>query len=522
MSNQPPRAPVWRQSRRRHAGVASLLAMLYLIIFSALAVGFYTAVTMASQVAHNDERAMNAQFATESGLKFVQYQLSRVRIPGTTPDSQVFEEVYRDLQAQQATAANMAGKSITRIGSTIHFPAPGEFVEVDGSGGRFRAEISDTASGALRVRITGRYQNAVMSRNVLMTFERVLASQTIFDYAIVSSGTVAMQGSAKVLSGSNQAIDGSVLSMSNASTGFSLSGSVSVAGDLYMTNQNGNVATTGKVSIGETEIPALQQDHIHRNAPAPEMPIVDTSIFKRFLTSTYQPGKTVYRNCLIPANTRPAPTFNKDVVIEGVLFIEYPNQVTFNGGCTVNGIIVVENGARPGPENSLTFLGNFNQYGFEKLPPSKEFPPDLLAMGGASILAPGFNVTFGGNAGSVGGTMVADSFKFFGNAGGDIAGTVIALGGKPLEISGSAQIRRSRPTVEVPAGLLFSKTYKPQQETYREVMGGTLAEAPAGSDTATANAHGRGPSDKSDRASDASAGKAKRGSERSRWYMIWL
>ena len=108
---------------------------------------------------------------------------------------------------------------------------------------------------------------------------------------------------------------------------------------------------------------------------------------------------------------------------------------------------------------------------------------------------------------------------FFGNAGGDIAGTVIALGGKPLEISGSAVIRRSRPTVEVPAGLLFSKTYKPQQETYREIMG-ALAEAPAVGDTATASGHGR--SDKPERASDAASGKARRGSDKSRWYMIWL
>ena len=47
----------WRRFRK---GVASVLAMLYLIIFSTLAVGFYTAVTTSVQLAHNDERSMNA------------------------------------------------------------------------------------------------------------------------------------------------------------------------------------------------------------------------------------------------------------------------------------------------------------------------------------------------------------------------------------------------------------------------------------------------------------------------------
>src|SRR5688500_4476701 len=88
----------------RRRGIASLLAMLYLIIFSALALGFYAAVTMATQLAHNDEKAMNAQVAAESGLKFVRYQLSRVRVPGNTPPNEMMQEVPKDLLAQQGAS----------------------------------------------------------------------------------------------------------------------------------------------------------------------------------------------------------------------------------------------------------------------------------------------------------------------------------------------------------------------------------------------------------------------------------
>ena len=96
----------------RRRGIASLLAMLYLIIFSALALGFYAAVTMATQLAHNDEKAMNAQVAAESGLKFVRYQLSRVRVPGNTPPNEMMQEVLKDLLAQQGASDNLAGRGI--------------------------------------------------------------------------------------------------------------------------------------------------------------------------------------------------------------------------------------------------------------------------------------------------------------------------------------------------------------------------------------------------------------------------
>ena len=77
-----------------------MLAMLYLIIFAALAVGFYSAVTMASQVAHNDEKVMAAQVAAESGLRFIQMELARVKIPGNTPHNQMLQEVLNDLSTR--------------------------------------------------------------------------------------------------------------------------------------------------------------------------------------------------------------------------------------------------------------------------------------------------------------------------------------------------------------------------------------------------------------------------------------
>src|SRR5215218_3360785 len=83
--------------KRGRRGVASVIAMLYLVIFSALAVGFYSAVTISVQISHNDERSMMAQVAAESGLNFLRYHLSRAAIPGNTPKSGMLTALAKEL-----------------------------------------------------------------------------------------------------------------------------------------------------------------------------------------------------------------------------------------------------------------------------------------------------------------------------------------------------------------------------------------------------------------------------------------
>src|SRR5216110_3299144 len=97
-----PGRPAPSPSRRPRKGVASVLAMLYLIIFSTLAVGFYTAVTTSVQLAHNDERSMNALVSADAGMQFMRYQLSLARIPGGTPNDKMLEELFKALLASKA------------------------------------------------------------------------------------------------------------------------------------------------------------------------------------------------------------------------------------------------------------------------------------------------------------------------------------------------------------------------------------------------------------------------------------
>src|SRR4051812_10884995 len=150
-------------------GVASVLAMLYLVIFSALALGFYGAVTTAAQLAHNDERAMMAQVSAESGLEYIKMRLSKVEFPGNTPKDKVLKEVFDDLVKQfVADAPDLNGHPIDMGGDTIFLPGGIDdyFIPLDDSGGGFRAEIIDLGNDKLRVRIVGRYRGVRIVRAV--------------------------------------------------------------------------------------------------------------------------------------------------------------------------------------------------------------------------------------------------------------------------------------------------------------------------------------------------------------------
>jgi hypothetical protein len=460
-------SPGRRPARRR--GIASLLAMLYMIIFSTLALGFYAAVTMASQLAHNDEKAMNAQIATESGLQFITYQLARVSVPGSTPPNQMMQEVYNDLVTQQGTSGNLAGRSIGLVGGTIYFPAgTNEFVALDALGKGFRAEISDAGDGFLKVKVQGRYRGTTISRAVEMYFQSVTRSTSVFDYGIVTRGPISIGGGG-VIGGGGIAADGSVLSMSASSTPIMLSGTSGIAGNAYMTNPAGNVSISGGgVSIGGTTDPTLRAQHIFRGVEPPELPEVDSNIFLPYATNTYKPGQKVYQNVIIPPNTN--PTFNGDTEIQGVMYIKWPNAISFNSKAIIRGTIVVENGATPSKNNAIAFGGGVEAYGVNTVP-TTDLPADapVRKILGSTLLAPGFSVSLAGSSGSIGGIMLANSFSFVGGSGGVINGTFIGLGDVEMKFTGGASIARTKPSGPIPVGLVFSKTFKPQRNTYMEV-----------------------------------------------------
>src|SRR5690348_8982113 len=88
-------------------GVVTVLAMLFLMLFAVLAVGFYAMVTMAAQIAANEQRLAASQMAAESGMSFLRYEMGQVTISGVTNDAQVLQQAYGQLKARMNGTGNL-------------------------------------------------------------------------------------------------------------------------------------------------------------------------------------------------------------------------------------------------------------------------------------------------------------------------------------------------------------------------------------------------------------------------------
>ena len=157
--------------RRRPRGVALVLAMLYLMLMSVLAVGFYAASAMAVQIARNDRLAADAQAAAESGMQFVRYQLGNVQVDGQTSDAELLHALAKSLATQLDGTANMQGHRLDTTGGILELPSPGHFITLDAiKGTQFQAQLA-ASHGSVWVKVIGRTRDADISRAIQLRFD---------------------------------------------------------------------------------------------------------------------------------------------------------------------------------------------------------------------------------------------------------------------------------------------------------------------------------------------------------------
>src|SRR5262245_12787372 len=131
----------------RSRGMTSVLAMLYLVLFATLAIGFYAATNTSIHVTHNDTNVNHAFMVSESGMELMPYQIANVHVPASPPPDQVIDALYAQLQTHLDGTSNLNGGSLSRSGNTIQIPGgTSARIKTDASGvGGFRATITDWA-----------------------------------------------------------------------------------------------------------------------------------------------------------------------------------------------------------------------------------------------------------------------------------------------------------------------------------------------------------------------------------------
>lgn len=440
-----------RQSRRR--GIALLITMIFLVLFSCMAASITSFSDGSLLVARNESESRQASALALTGVQMIQQSLGNLPVPGTHYAGDMHQAIATQLTTVFA-ASNMIDTDYITQGlySGVTLPTF-TLTRPDGRTGTVALNIK-ASGGALdnttvTIRSIGQFGKASRTVTYNMTVQR--GQSILANYGIASRSAISLTGNASV-AGANNPAEANVLSATYSTTNaIQLTGNVSLAGDAIVCNPTGQIKKTGNVHIGGNQIIGAQE---------PQWPTVDITPFTPYATnvrSTGASGTITLTNIRIPPNSN--PTFSGNTTIQGVVYIQSPNKVSFTGNVTLTGVIVCDTPAVPNLTNNVVkFTGNVQTYGVESLPAGGQFD-GLRDLTGSFLLAPGFDAEFTGNSTIVNGCLVASQFGFTGNSGGRIKGGVICLADSSFRLTGNSPLVIDKSGANLtPAGL--SSSYK--------------------------------------------------------------
>ena len=454
-------------------GMAYLLALVFLLAFTGLGLALSTSTFLELRKGDNTSDTLQARLAAESGLDYMLMKMDRVRMPASTTPATLKANLAAELEEILGATNEVGPGKIAVSAKTISIPE----IVVGDLAFTTAVVVDPGGMGACDCRITVTGHSGQARRRASLGMTMTPRPVAAFEYGIASKGSIYVSGSA-VVDGVNTGQEATVLSMSNSPVAIEAGGHAVLGGDLFVTNANeaSILLTGGGLSVaGETDIFKIINEHAHFGIEPPEFPEIDITPFSAMTTgfidvNTVLPNEALeLNNIRIKAGTD--PKFTRDVTINGVLFIESPNNVVFSAGTTINGIIVCQDdGAEDIVNKQLTFQGHVSAPGVGALPATPEFAA-VKQQVGTIILAPGYGVTFRGTTNSINGTIAADQLAFRGNTdiNGELNGMILGLADRQMVLQGNATIRVNRETAcETPAGFVHPMGLLITPGTYSE------------------------------------------------------
>ena len=449
-----------QQDRR---GAVLIVSMIFVLIFSALAVSMATMSGTNVQLASNQHKVGSAIASTESGLETMRFWLNRVEFPSSTLQSDYFGTIVSNLQT------DLSANSITNV--TVFNNGTIPPVPLDSATGQaFEGEIliDPNSADILQLSAIG---GADITRTIRVQYDIQPYEYPIFDFGLATKGPVHFLGNPTV-NGVNSNDEADIfIESNNNNLAMLVTGNCNFDGNINVANSTANVALMGAVQIaGDTGQTAID-NHVNIGAESPQFPVPDTQHFQQYATGSTIDSSTditvgmTLTNSTIEAGTN--PNFEGNIIIEGILYIEQPNVVTFERNVASNGMIVAEGDPNfAGANNSLSFLGNFAT---NPIPAGVQFDA-IRQEEGSSILAPAFSVDFAGNFSALSGVMAVSGVHFSGNVNAMIEGTILNYSDNPTVIEGNAILNFDRSNnITVPAGFDTHRilTYNPS--SYEEI-----------------------------------------------------
>jgi hypothetical protein len=450
--------PVQKKSKKpNHKGAVLIVSMIFVLIFSALAVSMATMSGTNVQLASNQHKVGSAIASTESGLEAMRYWLNQVTFPSHVLPSDYHGEIVSTLQS------DLSANSITNI--TVFNNGTIPPVPLDSATGQaFEAEVLIDANNTDILQLTAIGGNDI-TRTIRVQYDILPYEYPIFDYGLATKGPVHFLGNPTVNGVNSNGEADIFIESNNNNLAMLVTGNTNFDGDITVSNAVANVALMGTVQIaGDTGQTAID-NHINIGTNSPQFPVPDTQHFQQYATgpvidsSTDLSSGMTLTNATIAAGTD--PNFLNNVIIEGILYIEQPNIVTFQGNVDSQGMIVAEGDPNfAGANNSISFLGNFAT---NPIPAGVQFDA-IRQEEGSSILAPAFSVAFAGNFSALSGVLAVSGAHFSGNVNAVIEGTIVNYSDNPTVIEGNARLNFDRSNnITVPAGFDTHRilTYNP-------------------------------------------------------------
>lgn len=456
-------------SCRKHRGAALIISMIFVLVFSALAVSMAAMSGTNLQIARNQHKINCALACAESGFQIVRYWLNRVSISGSTAPAQTFTQIANSLQ-NELTANEISNIDPNYESSIITIPG----VTLDSANGQsFYAKIRPLPPldepNTLQVDITGAYGS--ISRTIRVNYEFGTRAHTVFDYGLATKGPLHLAGNTE-LDGINIAGESDIYIESDAADDtLSIIGNSQIAGNVSFTSSDPDIELGPQASIGEETGQDAIDNHVFTSVPPTEFPAPNPGYFEHYVVEdiNYPSTETTFENIRIPAGTN--PSFAGGVTLRGIIFIETPNIVTFTGNLTITGIIVgngdIEDNSAA---NQIIFQGDIDSHPVDQLPSGPQFDP-IKNETGTFLIAPGFKTSFGGSFETINGAIAANGIKFYGNAGGTIDGSIINYSDEEMTLTGSSDLYFNRSgTDQIPAGFVPEIILEYNPTSYSEIV----------------------------------------------------
>lgn len=430
---------------QKRSAFALIVSMIFVLVFSALAVAMFSTSSANMEIADNQHKANIAFTNAESGLDVMRFWLNRIKMPSSTPVASYFKTIVADLRA------DLIDNSISNLPLKHDGAIPPVQLESENPGTFSVQMIIDAFTPTvLQLYVTGTYDE--VSRTIRVDYDIAPYRYPIFNYGLATRGPLRFPGNPTLI-GANSAWEADVyIESSEASVALFVNGNTNFDGDINISNPAATADFVGDVLIagdhGETAI----ANHVFTGVDAPEFPIPDTDRFRTYATgdvisaATYTKGMTIV-NGYIPAGTN--PTFAGSVIVKGILFIEQPNIVTFGSNLQLQGMIVADGDIEAPGTNAMSVIGNFGTAPYPADPAFDAIRHEI----GSSIIAPGFSAFFSGNYSTIEGVVAVSGVHFAGNANAIIKGTVINYSNVPAVVEGNATMTFDRSaSPSIPAG----------------------------------------------------------------------